>query len=70
MAGVTVALVDEAIKKAAIAWISVGDGPALGLWCMPVENSLVVVSGPGEQAAPGLAAATTATVRLRGTTAA
>ena len=66
MAGVTVALVDEAIKKAAIAWVSVGDGPALGLWCMPFENSLVLVSGPGEQAAPGLAAATTATVRLRG----
>lgn len=61
-----VPLVDEAIKKAAIAWISVGDGPALGLWCMPFEGSLVVVSGPGEQAAPGLAEASTATVRLRG----
>jgi hypothetical protein len=60
------ALVDEAVKKAAIAWVTVGDGPALGLWCMPYENGLVVVSGPGEQAAPGLAEATTATVRLRG----
>lgn len=59
-------LVDEAIKKAAIAWVSVGDGPALGLWCMPSEDSLVLVCGPGEQAAPGLAEATTATVRLRG----
>jgi hypothetical protein len=66
MAGVSAPLVDEAIKKAAIAWVSVGDGPALGLWCMPYEDSLVVVSGPGEQAAPGLADADTATVRLRG----
>jgi hypothetical protein len=66
MTRVSGALVDEAIKKAAIAWVSVGDRPALGLWCMPYEDSLVVVSGPGEQAAPGLAEATTAAVRLRG----
>lgn len=59
-------VLDEAIKKAAIAWISVGDGPAYALWCMPVETSLVVVSGPGEQFAPGLAEAERATVRLRG----
>jgi hypothetical protein len=65
---VTAELVDEAIKKAALAWISVGDGPALGLWCMPLEGALLVVSGPGEQAAPGLAEASTATIRLRGDT--
>ena len=59
-------MLDEAIKKAAIAWISVGDGPPYALWCMPAETSLVVVSGPGEQFAPGLAEAETATVRLRG----
>jgi hypothetical protein len=35
---------------------------------MPLDGSLIVVSGPGEQAAPGLADATTATVRLRGDT--
>jgi hypothetical protein len=68
MAGVTAPVVDEAIKKAAVAWIAAGDGPALGLWCMPLEGSLVVVSGPGEQGAPGLAEAQTATVRLRGDT--
>ena len=62
----TVPVVDEAIKKAAIAWIAVGDGPALGLWCMPLDGALIVVSGPGEQSAPGLAEASTATVRLRG----
>jgi len=65
---VTSAVVDEAIKKAAIAWISVGDGPALGLWCMPLDGALIVVSGPGEQSAPGLAEAERATVRLRGDT--
>ncbi|GAA0501260.1 hypothetical protein Ade02nite_92050 [Paractinoplanes deccanensis] len=62
----TSALLDEALKKAALAWISVGDGPALALWCMPLEGSLIVVSGPGEQHAPGLAEAPRATVRLRG----
>ncbi|WP_430780719.1 hypothetical protein [Actinoplanes sp. G11-F43] len=59
-------VLEEAIKKAAIAWISVADGPAYALWCMPADSSLVVVSGPGEQFAPGLAEADRATVRLRG----
>ncbi|MET0414595.1 MAG: hypothetical protein ABW022_01065 [Actinoplanes sp.] len=54
------------MKKAALAWVSVGDGPALALWCMPLEGSLILVTGPGEQHAPGLAEATKATVRLRG----
>jgi hypothetical protein len=68
MGRVTAALVEEAIKKAAVAWVSVSDGPALGLWCLPLDGSLVLVCGPGEQSAPGLAEATTATVRLRGDT--
>jgi hypothetical protein len=59
-------VVDEAIKKAAIAWIAVGDGPSLGLWCMPLDGALIVVSGPGEQKAPGLGEAGRAQVRLRG----
>jgi hypothetical protein len=63
---VTSALVEEAVKKAALAWIGVGDGPARGLWCMPFEGTLVVVAGPGEQSAPGLAESPRATVRLRG----
>lgn len=62
----TTELVAEAIKKAGIAWISVPGGPALGLWVLPLEGSLIVVCGPGEQAAPGLAEATRASVRLRG----
>ncbi|GIF24329.1 hypothetical protein BJ973_007808 [Actinoplanes tereljensis] len=64
----TSAVLEEALKKAALAWVSVGDGPALGLWCMPLEGSLILVTGPGEQSAPGLAEAATATVRLRGDT--
>jgi hypothetical protein len=63
---VTSAVLDEALKKASLAWVSVGDGPALGLWCMALEGSLIMVSGPGEQFAPGLAEASRATVRLRG----
>ncbi|MEH1097991.1 hypothetical protein [Micromonospora sp. CPCC 205561] len=59
-------LVDEAMKKAAVAWVSVPGGPALGLWCVPLEGALFVVSGPGEQSAPGLADATDAQVTLRG----
>jgi hypothetical protein len=67
-AQVTSVLVEEALKKASLAWVSVGAGAPLGLWCMPFEGSLVVVAGPGEQAAPGLAEAAKATVRLRGDT--
>ncbi|WDZ86643.1 hypothetical protein [Micromonospora cathayae] len=59
-------LVDEAVKKAAVAWVRVPDGPALALWCVPLDGALLVVSGPGEQAAPGLAGATEAEVTLRG----
>jgi hypothetical protein len=65
---VTSAVLDEAIKKAALAWVAVGDGPAVGLWCMPLDGSLIFVCGPGEQFAPGLAEAARATVRLRGDT--
>ncbi|MEU1685479.1 hypothetical protein [Micromonospora sp. NPDC005707] len=59
-------LVDEAMKKAAVCWVSVDGGPAYGLWCLPLEGALLVVSGPGEQSAPGLADAGTAEVTLRG----
>lgn len=59
-------LVAEALKKAAVAWVSVDDGPALALWCLPIDDALYIVSGPGEQAAPGLAYADEARVSLRG----
>ena len=59
-------LVDEAVKKAAVAWVSVAGGPAYALWCLPLDGTLLVVSGPGEQSAPGLADADAAQVSLRG----
>lgn len=59
-------LVDEAMKKATVAWVSVDGGPAVALWCMPLDGALYVVSGPGEQSAPGLEAAVAAAVTLRG----
>jgi len=59
-------LVEEAVKKAAVAWVTVPGRPAVALWCLPVDGKLYVVSGPGEQAAPGLVEAATALVTLRG----
>jgi hypothetical protein len=60
------ALVAEAIRKAAVAWVAVDARPAVALWCLPLDDALYVVTGPGEQAAPGLAEARTAEVTLRG----
>jgi hypothetical protein len=59
-------LVDEAMKKAAVAWVGVAGRPPVALWCLPLDGSLYVVSGPGEQSAPGIDGATEATVTLRG----
>ncbi|MFC0507849.1 hypothetical protein [Micromonospora costi] len=59
-------LVDEVIKKAAVAWVSVAGGPARALWCATLDGTLLVVTGPGEQAAPGLADAAEAHVTMRG----
>ncbi len=62
----TTPLVDEAVKKAAVCWVSVGGGPAYALWCLPLDGALLVVTGPGEQSAPGLPDADAAEVTLRG----
>lgn len=59
-------LVSEAMKKAAIVWLTVGERRPYPVWCLWIEDALHVVSGPGEQAAPGLDTATTATVTARG----
>jgi hypothetical protein len=59
-------LVDESMKKAAVAWVSVGGSPARLLWCLPADGALWVVSGPGEQDAPELASASEALVTMRG----
>lgn len=59
-------LVDEATKKAAVAWVAVGGGPGYAVWCVPLDGALYVVTGPGEQSVPGLADTDAATVTLRG----
>lgn len=59
-------LVEEAMKKASVAWVSVADRPPLALWCVPVGGSLYMVTGPGEQSAPGIEDAAEAGVTLRG----
>jgi hypothetical protein len=48
------ALIGEAMRKAAVCWLSVGGAPAYPVWCAWAEGALLVVSGPGEQPAPGL----------------
>jgi hypothetical protein len=59
-------LITESMKKAAVAWLRVGNRPAYPVWCLWSDGALYVVSGPGEQSAPGLARATTAIVHARG----
>lgn len=54
------------MKKAAIAWLTVGDRPAYLVWCLWHDGALYVVSGPDEQQAPGLATTDRATVSARG----
>ena len=59
-------LVDEVMKKAAIVWLTVDGGRPYPVWCLWIGDALYVVSGPGEQPAPGLAEAATALVSARG----
>jgi hypothetical protein len=54
-------LVNEAAKKAAIAWV---DGRAV--WCAWFGDALYVVTGGGEQEVPALVAGATVAVTLRG----
>ncbi|GAA4922503.1 hypothetical protein LX16_5007 [Stackebrandtia albiflava] len=59
------ALIVEAVKRAAVAWVAAGDTET-ALWCLWIDDALYVVCGPGEQDDPGLDGADTAGVRLRG----
>ncbi len=59
-------LIEEATKKAAIAWVAIDGGLDYAVWCLPLETGLCVVTGPGEQDLPGLETATTVRVSLRG----
>ncbi|GAA2521055.1 hypothetical protein [Pilimelia columellifera] len=60
------AVVEEALRKASIAWITVAGAPATAAWCLGVDGVLHVVCGPGEQRLPGLADGVAAQVTLRG----
>ncbi|HCT81285.1 MAG TPA: hypothetical protein DGT23_32910 [Micromonosporaceae bacterium] len=59
-------LIEEASKKAAIAWISVDGGHSYAVWCLTVDSDICLVTGPGEQDLPGLETATAVNVTLRG----
>jgi hypothetical protein len=75
-------LIGEAMRKAPVVWVAPGEPDDRGaadtrgrgavdaaprlLWCLPDGEALWVVTGPGEQQAPGLAAAGRARVTLRG----
>ena len=59
-------LVDEAAKKAGIAWVSIDGGPAFAVWCLTIDGAICVVTGPGEQDLPGIEVASTVFVTLRG----
>jgi hypothetical protein len=59
-------LVEEAMRKAAVAWLEVAGRPAYAVWCLWLDDALCVVSGPDEQPAPGLDRAATARVSARG----
>jgi hypothetical protein len=59
-------LVEESMKKAAIAWLTVAELPPYPVWCLWLEDALYLVSGGDEQPAPGLDSAPTALVSARG----
>ena len=54
------------MRKAPVAWLDVPGRPAYPVWCLWIEDSLYVVSGPDEQAAPGLDRAAAVCVSARG----
>ena len=54
------------MKKAAIAWLTVAERPPYPVWCLWVDGALYLVSGADEQPTPGLDAADTAVVSVRG----
>ncbi|WP_035857519.1 hypothetical protein [Cryptosporangium arvum] len=60
------ALIGEAMKKAAVGWLTVGDQPATVAWLTWIDGAAYVVHGGPEQPLPGLADATRVTVSVRG----
>jgi hypothetical protein len=60
------ALVAEAMKKAAIVWLTTDAVAAYPVWCLGIDDALYVVTGGDEQPAPGLAEDAAVTVTSRG----
>ncbi|GAA1771263.1 hypothetical protein [Luedemannella helvata] len=55
------------MKKAAVAWLTVGDHRTYPVWCAWLDDALHIVGGgAGEQPLPGLATASRASVTARG----
>ena len=59
-------LLAEAVKKAALAWISCGGADPRPVWAVPIDGKLYTVVGPGEQPDPGLTRDRNPLVTLRG----
>ncbi|MFI5956505.1 hypothetical protein [Cryptosporangium sp. NPDC051539] len=59
-------LVGEAMKKAAVGWLAIGDGPATAAWLTWIDDAAYVVHGGPEQPVPGLAEADACRVSVRG----
>jgi hypothetical protein len=60
------ALVSEAMRKAAVAWLEPPGRAAYPVWCHWIDDALYLVSGAGEQSAPGLHRAGPVAVTARG----
>jgi len=58
-------LVVEATKKAGLIWVTVPGGRAAAAWLLWRDTCAYVVTGPGEQPVPGLAAAAECDVTVR-----
>ncbi|GAA0283550.1 hypothetical protein [Cryptosporangium japonicum] len=60
------ALIGEAMKKAAVGWLTVGDRPATAAWLTWIDDAAYVVHGGPEQPVPGLADSSDVVVSVRG----
>jgi hypothetical protein len=63
---VTHPLVVEAMKKAAVAWLTVPGKPAQAAWLIWQDDAAYLVHGGPEQSIPGLSEASNCTVSVRG----
>src|SRR5690348_10934424 len=64
-AGFALALVEEAAKRAGVAWVTPDAHPTRPAWFVWRDRAALLVTGPGEQVLPGLTQAAGATVVFR-----